>query len=80
MGAGYHTSDQVLVGGLLGATFACAWYSLCQLKLIQLVRAWMPVSGRLPVEPVLVILVLGACAVGSVERKIKAWFSREKSS
>lgn len=78
--AGYHTTEQVLVGGFLGLTFAWNWHRICSRRLVAVVDAQMPPSGKLPLAAVLGVLFLGACAVGSIERKVLSWLGKKKRS
>uniref|UniRef100_A0A7S1BXR2 Phosphatidic acid phosphatase type 2/haloperoxidase domain-containing protein n=1 Tax=Corethron hystrix TaxID=216773 RepID=A0A7S1BXR2_9STRA len=84
-----HTWEQVLVGAALGCANAVAWFRLVRSGMnfagihIQpivdiLNRSILPESGIMPFRYLFIPAVVGACVVGSVERKILAALERKK--
>jgi hypothetical protein len=64
----------VAVGSLLGAANGFGWYLLCKRSLLRLAEPWLP-TGKAPLHATVGLLVIGAAAVGSVERRIKQWWA-----
>ena len=79
IGAGYHTKEQIGVGAVVGTVAGVSWFALCQRRLLDVAaKALAPTNGKVPIPMVVGVMCLGAGAVGSVERKISAWWSARK--
>lgn len=84
IGAGYHTKDQIAVGAVLGAANGFGWYHLCKAHLWEAFAHLFPAatsgSGvrQASLRATVGLLAVGACAVGSVERRIKIWWKKAR--
>lgn len=75
--SGLHTAAQICVGALVGSIDGALWQKLCSTCLDSKVQNLLP-SPQVPFAYVAGVLVVGAMAVGSVERKIGKLFNRVK--
>jgi PAP2 superfamily len=77
-----HTWQQVVVGSIVGTANGYCWYQLCCTHLVLHPTNGMELvahhllndHGLLPVPMLIVPALVGAMTVGSVERKIRAFF------
>ena len=84
VGAGYHTREQVAAGAALGTVTGLSWYALCRSFLWSALAPLFPLAddGRrqASLRATVGLLAVGACAVGSVERRVKGWWAKAKAA
>lgn len=77
--AGLHTTNQIVVGWILGTIHATLWYHFLHPHLMEYLSLnILPPDGILPIPYLLVPLLVGTFIIGSFERRIAQFVKSKK--